>query len=271
MEAPSKVRVCTRPNGNEIWTNRMQMWISLVWKLLDKRYFGCWSRYCVSLWKRKRREKTIGKYKHKVDHAQCTIQIHTLSIDIDEAGDFLFFFLFGWDCVRFCSHDIRKNWNIQTFKYSACHWLNSSRDRCTNPISDDINACLPPLVWAASSTQSNQAHLFIFSVQLALSLYISFSRQSAHWPHTSFSCVVVHRMLFRPINFVLIASKLAFTYTSMSNDNEIILFIQRSHFFGMQFENILSFYFLSLLLLCVYVYVTVCWTIMRIRVLTTEK
>ena len=98
------------------------------------------------------------------------------------------------------------------------------------------------LVWAASSTtQSNQPQFnaSVFCLCSTPYRYIrSLSRPIGTLTAQVFlvvrrcrCCCRSRRLLFRLINFVLIASKLAFTYTSMSNDNETILFIQRSHFF----------------------------------------
>lgn len=90
--------------------------------------------------------------------------------------------------------------------------------------------------------KSNTFNLLSLSLSLSQHFLVAIVLSGPIGTLTAQVFLAVRCMLFRLINFVLIASKLAFTYTSMSSDNEIILFIQRSHFFGMQFENILFFF-----------------------------
>lgn len=152
----------------------------------------------------------VKKKNADVDHYKRNGIMHnTNANDIDERGDFTT----DTECIRFCSGDTTKNWNIQTFRYFACHRLNYGRDRFT--IADDISACLP-LFGVTGKQYTNQIkhiqYFFLcFSLFNSSSLH-SFSLTNQHIDRTQVF-LVVHRMLFRLINFVLIASKLAFTYS----------------------------------------------------------
>lgn len=91
--------------------------------------------------------------------------------------------------------------------------LNIHAEQSTLPIAEDISAYLPPLV-LAKTVHNEIVHTSLLSFSRNISFFSSsfFFFGFVDQPLTA----QVFRLCFRLINFVLIASKLAFTYASMS-------------------------------------------------------